>query len=290
MKIERSKLHTFFLMAVAILICDQVGSVYLRSSSSSSPSGSLALNYVPGLRPDGQFQVATVKELSRVFKDFDLAETQSVPRLYLAKLPKNMKTARRSPKKEMFIQAVLPHILQVNTEILADRSKLLELQKKQMGGKRLSPGDKLWLSKLGSHYRCSSKIRTLLKHVDAVPPSLALAQGALESGWGTSHAATVKNSTFGHMRTKKSVESFQTLLHNVTAYIHNLNRHVAYAKFRSQRESLRQKGNTLCGYTLAPNLTKYSVRGAAYTRDLQKMITRHALKKYDKASLVSDSF
>ncbi len=295
MTIEKSRFHTFFLIAVAILFVDQVGCGYLRSPESSSSVGSLALSSHSAenlkLRSDGQFQVETVKELAKIFEDFDLTQTKAVPRLYLAKLPGKPKAQKHAKKgaKALFVKAVLPHILQVNEGILADRTRLLELQEKQVEGKRLTPGEKLWLSKLASHYRCSSKIRTLLKHVDVVPPSLALAQGALESGWGKSPAALAKNSTFGHMATKKKVMAFESLLHNVTAYIHNLNRHVAYAGFRDERATLRQQGHTLCGYTLAPQLKKYSVRGTAYTKDLQHFITNHKFKKYDSASLAATS-
>jgi len=291
MIIEISKLHMSCLVAVAVLVGGQVGIFCQQKSTPSFNPDSLALSISPEkLRSDGQFDVSSVKELNDIFEDFDLSETKDVPRLYLAKLPKSMKKLPKRGKrgaKATFIKAVLPHILQVNADVLKDRNKLLDLQKKQMGGKKLSTGEKLWVSKLGSHYRCAPKIRTLLAHVDVVPPSLALAQAGLESGWGTSPAALTKNSTFGHMKTSTKVAAFPTLLHNVTAYIHNLNRNKAYKGFRARRAALRSQGGTPSGHALATELTKYSVRGKNYTRDLQNMIKSQNLNQYDKASLAT---
>jgi len=296
---EQLKGQFFLLLALGLIIFCQTGKAYYNSRPPSPPEklshkGGSAKAFGLVLSPEKQVQVSSVKELNHLFNNwkFDLTKAKSegkVPRLYLAKLPQDMRNKHGAPKKSSratFIQVVLPHILKVNEQILVDRAKLLDMQKRQRAGKSLRQEEKIWLMKLASAYRCkSTRIEALLHHVDVVPPSLALAQGILESGWGTSSAAVKKNSTFGHMRTKTKVESFDSLLHNVVAYIQNLNRHNAYREFRRIRADLRKKNHKLCGITLAPGLKKYSVRGASYTKDLQGLIRRHKLDGYDHMTL-----
>ncbi len=185
-----------------------------------------------------------------------------------------------------FIRVLLPHILRVNEEISHDRTKLLALQKRLKAGGHLRQTEKRWLVKLKTEYRCpSTKIEALLVHVDVVPPSLALSQAMIETGGGRSSAAIQKNSTFGHMRTKTKVEKFESLHANVKAYVINLNRHAAYNPFRLARAKMRANDKKLCGYTLASGLKKYSVRGTAYIRDVQRQIDAHGLKGYDHITL-----
>jgi Bax protein len=234
-------------------------------------------------------KVSSVKELSQAFKscDYTLAKVKNggtVPRLYVQALPKDMKNKKASNHE--FIQVLLPHILKVNEMILQDRNRLLEMQARLKEGGHLRHSEKMWLTKLASDHRCkSTKIEALLVHVDVVPASLALAQGIIETGGGTSHAALAKNSTFGHMATKTKVQKFESLYHSVVAYITNLNRHQAYAGFRKERAMQRKNNQAPNGHKLAPQLVKYSVRGTAYTKDLQRLITKFGLAGYDHMTL-----
>lgn len=240
--------------------------------------------------PEKNFEVGSVKELDSIFDrwDYNLKKAKSegtIPRLYLAKLPGDM-TRKKKSSNHTFVQALLPHILNVNEKILADRGRLLEMQKRQKKGRHLHHSEKMWLSKLVVEYRCkSTKVESLLVHVDVIPPSLALAQATLETGGGRSHAARKKNSTFGHMTKNNKVETFKSLQDSVEAYVKNLNRHTAYASFRKARADLRAKNQKLCGHILAVHLTKYSIRGVAYTKDLQNLIHRFDLKSYDHVTL-----
>lgn len=262
----------------------QTSSEFLLSQSGSSKAFGLVSSQ------GKHFYVASVQELDHVFDDwdYDLTKAKSegkVPRLYLAKLPKDM-TRKKRASNSTFIRALLPHILKANEQILADRERLLSMQERQKRGIHLRHSEKIWLTKLASDYRCkSTKIEALLMHVDVVPPSLALAQAILETGGGRSHAALKKNSTFGHMATKTKVQKFESLQHSVEAYVKNLNRHVAYASFRRDRANLRKRNENICGYKLASCLTKYSVRGTAYTNDLKNLIQRFGLKGYDTMQL-----
>ncbi len=292
--LKQSKTQISLLITLGLMVASHIGfGLYKKNDVSSQTvsekktarAGSAKAFGLTGAY-EKHFHVSSVKELDHVFNDSNYTLTnakknQQVPRLYLAKLPKDMKHKKHSGNPT-FIQVLLPHILKVNEQILVDRTRLLEMQKRQRQGHHLRHVEKLWLSKLASEYRCkSTKIESLLVHVDIVPPSLALAQGILETGGGVSSAARNKKNPFGHMATKTKVKSFDSLDHAVLAYVTNLNRHAAYKNFRIHRAEQRKRNQTPCGHKLASLLLKYSIRGAAYTKDLQTLINRHGLKDYD---------
>lgn len=298
------RIHFFCLIALGIMVGSHFSIALLRGKDPAlsasadvavplpkepcQASSAKAFGFVPP--KEKHISCASVKELDKALRrsKFDLKAAKrngSVPRVYVAKLPHDMHRKKHTGNST-FIQALLPHILNVNEEILKDREKLLAMQSRLNKGGHLRRSEKLWLSKLSREYRCkSTKIPTLLKHVDVVPPSLALSQALLETGGGRSHAALKKNSTFGHMSTKTKVARFDSLHANVKAYIVNLNRHAAYKEFRQLRAEMRAKDKPLCSLELTNGLLKYSVRKAAYTQDLRYMIKRHDLTSYDKATL-----
>ncbi|HBG35359.1 MAG: hypothetical protein A2X70_05845 [Alphaproteobacteria bacterium GWC2_42_16] len=305
--LKNSKTQIFLVLIVGIMVVGHVGYVLSKTFLSTSheivektqvlskgqPSASVGSAKAFGLKPSRNFQdkylqVSSVKELNRVFKNnnYTLAKAKSeghVPRVFLSKLPQDMRLKKKSSNSD-FIQILLPHILRVNEQILADRQRLLSLRERQKHGHHLRHSEKMWLSKLAFDYRCkSTKIESLLVHVDIVPPSLALAQGILETGGGRSFAALKKNSPFGYMATKTKVAKFESLQRSVEAYVKNLNRHQAYSAFRKDRALLRARNQELCGHKLAACLTKYSVRGTAYTHDLQQLIQNRGLKAYDES-------
>jgi Bax protein len=113
---------------------------------------------------------------------------------------------------------------------------------------------------------------------------LALAQAALETGWGSSHAAMAKNSPFGHMAGSK-VKAFDDLYQAVHAYIHNLNTNNAYKPLHMARAEIRQKNEKPTGHHLAKGLKKYSIQGDEYISKVRTTIDRHGLKEFDKAEL-----
>lgn len=301
-----SRLQLSLISALVLMIVGQLGYVVYQHSFIASPPIQAEPPRVPEVAPkasqkitqasvgksfglvksrEQHFQVDSVKELRKVFNknDYSLqrAKEGQVPRLFLAKFPNDMKHQKKS-SNSAFIQVVLPYVLMVNEEILKDRQKLLDMKAREKRGHKLTHHEKMWLSQLASQYRCKSKkIDSLLLHVDIVPPSLALAQGILETGGGRSRAAVQDNSLFGHMATKTKVRAFESILHSVKAYVDNLNRHPAYQKFRIERAALRAQNQNVCGYRLASCLLKYSERGAAYTRDLQKLIEARGLRNFD---------
>lgn len=244
--------------------------------------------------------------------DFDsvLNQGEPVPRVFLASLPQDLVNVREiKDRKAIFFQTVLPLILQVNEEILADRKRLWSLRYRSRMGETLSAQDRLWLAMMAERYETSrGDIGALLRRVDVIPPSLALAQAAEESGWGTSRFSREGNAIFGEWtfsedrsltpKDRKNgklhrIRSFPSLLDSVRAYARNLNTHRAYRELRLFRASLRRHGAPLDGGVLARHLTSYSERGEKYVDTLQIIMDSNELRQLDDARLrdvVMESF
>lgn len=251
---------------------------------------------------------ATASKLSDAFArlDYDLESIGSgagrVPRLFLASLPADLAEIRESKaRKALFFQAVLPLVLQANEEILDDRRRLWRLAFERRTGRRLGALDRLWLAVMADRYRTvRGDIEALLERVDVIPPSLALAQAAEESGWGTSRFVREGNAIFGQWTfaaagaleplrrdTGKNhkIKAFDSLFDSVRSYVRNLNTHRAYRDLRRVRQEMRLAGVPLDGFRLAAKLTRYSSRGAAYVKTVRTIIAANRLTRFDGARL-----
>lgn len=214
-----------------------------------------------------------------------------VPRITLTSFPKDIgRTASEDLRKDVFIRAMLPLILSVNETIRADREHLAVLRSRVRAGQSLAAADQAWLKQLAERYGQPStrNLTALLRKVDEVPVSLALAQAIEESGWGTSGVTRSGNSLFGHFTFVDGtprIKTFDSLKDAVEAYVRNLNSHDAYDDFRRTRAALRAKGDVLDGMALASALDGYSDRGNAYVSDLRTIIKANGLGRYDTARL-----
>ena len=247
---------------------------------------------------------AVVARFQAIGYDLDRvrATVSPVPRLILEELPHDL--ADMSPvsaKKHLFVQAVLPIILQVNEEITSARWRLERLADRLRWTDTLSPADREWLVTMADLYRTDPfDVRELLNRMDVVPPSLALAQAAEESGWGTSRFARQGNALFGQYtynaksgmvpaqrdaEARHRVRSHNNLLAAVRSYVHNLNSHWAYEDFRRLRSNLRRNGGEIGGYALAGELRGYSERRAAYVKTIRQIIRQNRLGDFDRAWL-----
>jgi Bax protein len=147
--------------------------------------------------------------------------------------------------------------------------------------------DKEWIQDLAKRYGLTKiNLSELKKRVDVIPPSLALGQAVVESGWGVSPAARRGNSTFGMMRrSTNKVRAYDSLQECVSDYVRNLNSHPAYKGMRKIRASLRQENDDICSLRLADGLQQYSTRGQSYIREVKQMIQSNGLKRFDGAQL-----
>ena len=260
------------------------------------------------IRPRKRPPLKTVEALSETFQqlDYDLERVRTgesgVPRLFLASLPGDLKDIRESRvRKTLFFKTVLPLVLQVNEEILRDRRRLWKLHFRLGLNQKLKAADRLWLIMMAERYGVKrGDVASLLQRVDIIPPSLALAQAAEESGWGTSRFVREGNAVFGQWTFSKTrslvparrdedklhnIKAFSSLLDSVRAYARNLNTHGAYRQLRRARSDLRLRGAPLDGLLLVGNLKNYSQRGQEYVGTIRGLIKSNNLRHLDDARL-----
>jgi len=239
--------------------------------------------------------------------NYDLEHIQNgnahVPPAFLASLPPDLgNVPETAMRKRLFFQAVLPLILRANQEILTDRKRLWQLHADQRLGRHIAPSDRLWLKAMAERYKVpADNLPLLIRRIDVIPPSMALAQAAEESGWGTSRFARQGNAIFGQWTTADGpglvplerdgdkdhkVRAFDKLIDSVRAYMLNLNTHRAYRELRRARAALRRSGEPLNGHTLARFLFRYSERGDDYVSAIRAMIDSNGLDRLDDARLL----
>jgi len=203
-------------------------------------------------------------------------------------------------RKQAFIQYFAPLIASVNHDIERHRSKVIKLQ---AHSESLGFFERRFIKSLSERYALSDfdarnveDWESLLARVNVVPASLALAQAANESGWGTSRFAREGNNYFGQWcfspgcglvpRNRGSgktheVASFSSAIDSVRGYMHNLNTSDSYEKLRAIRARATASDNPVTGTSLAAGLLSYSERGQEYVRDIKSMIRVNDLEKYD---------
>ena len=223
---------------------------------------------------------------------------QKVKPIYLTKLPRDLKYLGDTKKKrELFIKIVLPLILSENEKIQDNREKLFKILSKNFN----TVGERVWLKRRFKEYKIEDQDLAKLKmRMDIIPVSIALAQAANESGWGTSRFALEGNALFGQWTwSKKGISpknkdpdqshkilQFQILKASVRAYKNNLNTHNAYQEFREVRAKLRQSGTKITGLALIPYLKSYAAIGEKYVAIIEDIIVNNSLTDFDKANLL----
>jgi Bax protein len=219
---------------------------------------------------------------------------RAVPRVFLARLPRDL-PALESPelRKTIFIKMMLPLVLAENERIRADRARALAIRARLEDGLPVARDEMRWLADLAAHYGVDDgNLDELMRRADVISPSLALAQAALETGWGTSAVAQRGHAMFGQMVFRVegdtavgTVRMFDNLTAAIASYAHNLNTHRAYAEFRVRRAELRRDGRGIDGHDLALFLTRYSERKDDYVRDVRGLIRTNNLQPFDQARL-----
>ena len=250
-----------------------------------------------------RLSAATIKQL---FEDTnyslkDVRKNKLVKPVALTLLPQEIKMIENTKKrKEFFIQIVLPLIVKENNNIRIDRKTLFRVINKSNN----SVAEKQWLEKKYKQYGVKSGDLSSLKvRMDEIPVSLAIAQAAKETGWGTSRFAQEGNALFGQwtwsgegLKPKDAdadkghkVMKFNVLQASVRAYQRNLNTHRTYKEFRKARAELRDLNKPLDSMELSKYLNKYAETGNQYVEVLQKIIKQNNLKDFDDARLLPSS-
>ena len=239
--------------------------------------------------------------------DFRLAAIREgeaeVPRLYVAALPPDLPDIDEiETRKQVFLGSVLPLVLLANEELRQRRARLLDLVSRLETGEEVAITDRAWLDALAEHYEVEHGDFSGLKlRVAEIPPSLALAQAIVESGWGTSRFALEGNALFGQRTWSAEalaivpernrsvrVKAFIDLMDSVRAYMHNLNTHGAYVELRSERARLAATGQGPGGAELVYGLESYAEIDG-YVEKLQALMRDNKLAELDDAALRSRS-
>lgn len=215
-------------------------------------------------------------------------------------IPDFTKYEADTERKKEFFNYLLPLINNHNASILKARHKISQWSQ--------HPDSLGWFD----HFQLENFLETyqldnfninnehdwakLLRRVDVIPASLALAQAANESGWGTSRFAREGNNYFGQWCYKKGcgivpkgrgtrdvheVAIFNSPSESVASYLRNLNSHKAYKSLREIRVIMREEEQSIRGAELVKGLGKYSQRGQDYTIELRSIILHNNLQKYD---------
>lgn len=259
-------------------------------------------------------RVTSADRLGRLFErvgyDLDAVGEGAVPvpAIELAALPADLDDMRSvDDRKALFIRAVLPVVLRANEAVLEDRAALEAMLPAVAAGRAPPVTLQAEFRRIAGRYGAPDAsadrdgIRALLRRVDAVPVSLAVAQAIAESGWGTSRFARKGNALFGQWTWDPAagivpverpqgrshrVRAFRNLTDSAHAYLFNLNTHPAYEGFRKARAAARAEAGGLPeGRVLAGHLARYSERRHAYVQDLVELIRQNRLDRLDAAVL-----
>jgi len=244
--------------------------------------------------------------LNQLFKDEDynlrdIRKNKLVKPISIDILPSEIKSiANTKKRKELFIQIVLPLILEENKKIKIARKTLFSILNKNSN----SEDERNWLrSKFKQYGVVNRDLATLKIRMDEIPVSLAIAQAAKETGWGTSRFAQEGNALFGQwtydgngikpagsdIGDTHKVMKFKILKASVRAYQRNLNTHKSYIKFRKVRAIQRDVYGSLNSLELADQLDKYAETGMEYTKVLKKIIEQNKLTDFDDAKILPSS-
>ena len=242
--------------------------------------------------------------VSSLFEDLDydlskVRKSKKVKPFYISLLPKDISLIEDTKeRKEFFIKIVLPLILSENDKIEKDRKILFKILAKKSNSKK----ERNWLKWKFKEYKIkNSDISELKIRMDIVPVSLAIAQAAIESGWGTSRFALEGNALYGQwtwsdnglkpLETDEDqnhkVMRFKILTASIKAYKKNLNTHSGYIEFREARANLRNRNEKVTGLKLTQYLDKYSAQGKKYTEILKTTIKKNSLSDFENAKLLS---
>ena len=249
--------------------------------------------------PDLNLKTETVLSL---FKDvnYDLNKVRfekKVKPIYFTQFPKDLDEIQSVRlKKDTFIKIVLPLIVAENEKILDDRFKLKKITSKKM----TTDQEKQWLRQKFLEYKVKKgSVEELRNRMDIIPTSIALAQAAKESGWGTSRFALEGNAIFGQwtwngrgieplLKDKSKnhkILRFPILRASVKAYKNNLNTHKSYSKFREKRKKLREANKKVDGLELIKTLSNYAETGSEYTKILAQIIVQNRLMDFEPVRL-----
>ncbi len=249
---------------------------------------------VPPLQP---IETRSAEALERAFTGYDYGwPAQQVPPVSVQAFPPDLADTPTDTKKSLFFRTLLPLVLAENARIEAQREALARAAQAGLTDERRRE----IIAPLAREYGvdgdplAATTAASLKNRVNTVPPALALAQAAKESGWGTSRFARQGNNLFGEWTWDASqgmsprdaaadadhyVRRFTNLRESVRSYLNNLNTHDAYDRFRSLRARAQAAGRVMTPAEMTGGLENYSQRGWDYVDEVRAMITTNRLSQ-----------
>ena len=253
--------------------------------------------------------ISQADEMLEIFKKYEFSvdsflNDESANLIIFSSLPDDfMEIKSVNERKKLFINTLLPIIYSENLKILEDRKKILDWWNESQGENFSRDFWPSWLFELSEKYETSdSNLGNLLMKVDVIPISMALAQAAIESGWGTSRYLREGNAIYGQYTFEKDkgirperresnekffIKKFSNLSESTRSYFKNINTHRAYDDFREERKKLRMNGVKLSGVKLVKFLTSYSERRDEYVKDVEDIIQSNNFMKFDNSYLAN---
>ena len=250
-----------------------------------------------------RLRASTLKQLfeDEKYNLNDIRKNKLVKPIKIDLLPSEIKSIESTKKrKELFIQIILPLILDENNKIKMDRKTLFAILNKNIN----SDAERNWLKSKFKQYGVVNRDLTTLKiRMDEIPVSLVIAQAAKETGWGTSRFAQEGNALFGQWTytgegikpsasddgDTHKVMKFKILKASVRAYQRNLNTHKSYREFRKVRAIQRDVFGEMNSLELVNYLDKYAEIGQEYIKILKKIINQNKLTDFDDAKILPSS-
>ena len=302
---------------LAVALVGWLAIMAAQAQQSTPPKGSAG---GPAAAEPTKVEIGNSKDLLAYFEKIGYTPKawksgiREVPRVYIAEIPSRWreKGSKELPvvdKKQIFFRVIAPIILRVNELLLEERNRAVPIARRMASGEDVAAEDAAWFRDLAMHYGVLGfpddpldvpRIEEVLRRVDVVPASLALAQAASESGWGTSRFADEGNSLFGQWSWSEGIKpagqrteshgdhriaAFESTGASVVAYVRNLNTHHAYQDFRRKREDLRRRDLPIRGSDLVDTLIAYSERGQVYVDELKSLMRVNRLGPVDDAYL-----
>tara|TARA_B100000287_G_scaffold302161_1_gene285277 strand:+ start:3181 stop:4134 length:954 start_codon:yes stop_codon:yes gene_type:complete len=291
---------------------------FYKGFKNTNETGKLSVNYqikntkfldknVEDLKVD---YISESSEMIEIFKKYEfsvdnLLNNDSANLVIFSSLPNDFMDIKPIvERKRLFINTLIPIIYSENIKILSDRKKILDWWRESDGENFSRDFWPQWLFELSEKYESNdSNLGNLLIKVDIVPISLALAQAAIESGWGTSRYSREGNAIFGQYTFDQTkglkplnreeddkffIRRFVSLSDSVRSYLKNINTHPAYENLREERKKLRMSGENLTGKKLVTFLEKYSERKQEYVKDVREIMRSNNFKKYDKSIMMNN--
>lgn len=197
-------------------------------------------------------------------------------------------------RKEIFIKLLLPSIKIVRKEILLNKEIVKNLKEKKI----YTMKEQEYLNKIFSNYGVRlNDFKSLEEKMIVYPTSLILAQGALESAWGTSRFFKEANNIFGmwsknkkepRIPAKNSRGSFVPNLKvykNLKDSVGDITMLMSRSKvYKEVREYINKNEDV---YKISEGLNNYSEEGRLYVKKVKTIIKYNNLSKYDNKEKTS---